>query len=426
MKRFEFVGLDQCYYKETLENGLTVYFVPYKNKNNYSMHYVTKYGSIDTSFTPYEEQDEITVPAGIAHFLEHKKFEVEDGMDPFSFAAKSGTDCNAATYTNYTRYLFEGNKNFEENLDYLLTFVHTPYFTKENVEKEKGIIVEELSQYQDMVESKLENCIKEGLLAVDPMRVDIGGTEESVRRITKEDLDITYKTFYQPSNMFLVITGSFDPDVAIKVVKNNKALNHAPTNFEITRKIYDEPQDVHSKLTEIEFNTTTTKMAYSIKIDTETLEIKDKFLIHIYFSLMLSMLFGISSDFRERMKKKELYTSFYYNKEQAGKYLLISFIAETETPDELMYEIEQELNRMNLKEEELERIKKVWISSEVMMIDNINVTLDNIVYDVIEYGDIISNKNDIYKSLNHKDLVDLMKNIDLSHISKVIIHPKSK
>jgi len=423
MKKYEFVGLDQYYYKEVLENGLTLYFVPYENKTNYSMHYVTKYGSVDTTFVPLGQKEEITVPDGIAHFLEHKVFEMEDGVDPFSFAAKSGVDCNAATYTRYTRYLFEGNKAFAENLDYLLTYVHTPYFTEENVEKEKGIIVEELLQYQDSVESKLDNTIKEGLLVVDPLRIDIGGTPDTVRSITKEQLDLTYQTFYQPSNMFLVITGSFDPEEALRVIKNNEALKKVPTHFPICRKQYDEPKHVQSELTEIEFNTNTTKVAYSVKVDIH--DSKDKFVTHIYFSLMLSMLFGISSDFRERMKKQELYTSFYYSKEIAGDYLLISFIAESEEPEKLMLEIQKELERMNIQKEELERIKKVWISSEVMMIDNINVTLDNIVYDVIEYGDIIANKNDIYKTLNYEDLVELMHHTDMSQVSKVIIRPKS-
>ncbi len=424
MKKLEFIGLDQSYYKEELENGLTVYLVPYQNKNNYSMHYVTKYGSVDTTFIPFGEKKEITVPDGIAHFLEHKAFEMENGQDPFSFAASSGTECNAATYTNYTRYLFEGNKNFKENLDYLLTYVHTPYFTEENVEKEKGIIIEELSQYKDMIDSRLFNIIKEGLLVEDPARIDIGGTPESVMKITKEDLDITYKTFYQPSNMFLVITGNFDPAEAMEIIQNNESLKNAPTHCPIVRKTYKEPKKVASELIEMEFNTANTKMAYSIKIDIKNCP--DKFKTHIYFSLMLSMLFGISSDFRERMKKEELYTSFYYTKEPVGDYLLISFVADTEKPHELMDEIAKELEKMDLEEKELERIIKVWISSEVMMIDNIGMTLDNIVYDVIEYGDVLANKIEIYKTMNYKELMDLMKSTDLSNVSKVIIRPKSE
>ncbi len=424
MKKCEFIGLDQYYYKEELENGLTVYMVPYENKTNYSIHYVTRYGANDLAFVPYGKKEEVTVPAGIAHFLEHKMFEMENGEDPFSFASKSGTDCNAATYTNYTRFLFEGNKNFEENLEYLLTYVHSPYFTKENVEKEKGIIIQELAQYQDLVEYRLENMTKEAVFKEHPIRNDIGGTEESVNSITKEQLDTVYETFYQPSNMFLVITGKFDLEKALDIIKNNKALQKAKSNFPIQRKKYNESKEVCQKKIDIMFpTTTTTKMSYSLKINIK--DQKDIFVTDLYFSLMLSMLFGISSDFRERMKKQELYTSFHYMKERADDYIYISFVAETEKPEELIEEIKKELQKMKLEEDVLERIKKVWISSEVMMIDNINVTLDNIVYDVIEYGDIIQDKIDIYKKLNLKDLKKLLQSTDLSNDAVVIIRPES-
>lgn len=424
MKKIELQGLDQVCYKEEFKNGMVAYLIPYENKNNYSIHYVTKFGSIDTSFTPEGYDKEVTVPDGSAHFLEHKKFETKDGLDPFSFAAKSGTDCNAATYYQYTRYLFQGNKAFEENLDYLLTYVHTPYFTKENVEKEKGIIIEELLQYQDMVDCKLDLLVKEGLLTVHPMRVDIGGTVESVKKITKEDLDILFDTFYQPSNMFLVITGKFDMEKAINIINNNRAFNQASSKKEIKRKIYEEPAEVNFKEKVIKFNTSSTKMAYSLKIKIS--ETDNLFKMHLYYSLILSMLFGLSSDFREEAKREELYTSFYYVNDHLEDYLLISFVAETEKPDELTKKIQETIKEMNLKEEELERIKKVWISSEVMMADNIDATLDNVVYDVIEYGDIIDDKIPIYKSLNFKELTDIAVNTNFENASRVIIHPKNK
>lgn len=424
MNKYEFQGLDQCYYKETLDNGMTVYLIPYKNKTNYSMHYVTKFGSVDIAFVPYGEEEEIEVPAGIAHFLEHQKFATEGDLDPFSKAAQTGSDCNAATYPTSTRYLFEGNKGFKENLDYLLTYVHTPYFTQEGVEKERGIIVEELLQYEDVVEYKLDNTIKEALLVKDPLRIDIGGTVETIKKITKEQLDITYQTFYQPSNMFLVISGPFDPEEAMEVIKNNQALQNAKTKHEIKRRNYQEPTSVNEPRVEINFNTTNTKVAYSLKIDISKQE--DKFTTDIYFSLMLSILFGISSDFRERMKQQNMYTSFYYSKETSGDYILISFVAESEKPEELIEEIKKELKEFNLKEEELERVKKVWISSEVMMIDNINATLDNVIYDVVEYGDVIANKIEIFKKLNLKDLEKLLRESDLSNDSIVIIRPKKE
>lgn len=422
MEKIELEGLDQICYKEIFKNGMTAYFVPYENKNNYSMHYVVKYGSIDTSFTPYDSNEEITVPDGTAHFLEHKKFETKDGIDPFSFAAKSGTDCNAATHYQYTRYLFQGNKAFEENLDYLLSFVHTPYFTEENVEKEKGIITEELLQYQDMVDCKLDLLVKEGLLKKHPMRKDIGGTVESVMKTTKEDLDVLYKNFYQPSNMFLVITGNFNLENAIEIINNNKELNSRATNKAFKRKEYSEPAEVNFENKEIEFNTSTTKVAYSLKV--KTINDEDLYTQHLYYSLLMSMLFGLSSKFREEAKKEDLYTSFYYSVEHVENYVLISFVADSEKSDEFIKKVKDVLNEMDLSEERLERIKKVWISSEVMMIDNIDATLDNIIYDVIEYGDIIKNKIPIYRSLNFAKLKEIVEKSDFTTSSTAIIHPK--
>lgn len=427
MNKIELEGLDQTLYHEELDNGLNVYFVPFPNRCNYSMHYVTKFGSVNTSFTPVNSDKEITVPDGIAHFLEHKMFESEDGIDPFTFASVSGTNCNASTSYHHTRYLFEGNKNFEENLDYLLTYVHSPYFTDENVEKEKGIIIEELLQYQDMVDCVLDNKVREGIFNVDPIRVDIGGTVESVKKITKEDLDITYQTFYQPSNMFLVITGNFDTKKAMDVIRSNKALNNATTLLPFALKNYSEPSKINQKSQELFFNTNTTKLAYSIKIPLKDIQNKKDFYnTNLYLSLMLSMLFGPSSDFREIMKKENKYTSFYYTKDISNDIIFITFYAETEKPKELMADIKNNLTNMALSERDFERTIKVWLSAEVMMSDNIDATLDSIVYDIVEFGNLLPNKIPTYKSLNFKDLKDTIQSLDFSNVSSVIIRPKNE
>lgn len=424
MNKLEYAGLDQVLYQETLDNGMTVYLVPYKNKNSYCMHYVSKYGSIDTVFTPVGEDKEITTPEGVAHFLEHKKFETEEGLDPFTFSSASGTSCNASTFYKYTRYMFEGCNAFRENLDYLLTFVHTPYFTDENIEKEKGIVIEELMQYNDMADVKIEYFAKEGLLVEHPMRNDIGGTPETVNSITKEDLEKIYKTFYQPSNMFLVITGNFDENEAIEIIKNNKKLNEAPTKNEIIKKEYQEPKYVNIKEREIKFNTNTTKMAYSVKIDISSYD--DEYIVDLYFSMMLSMIFGMSSKFREEAKKDGLYTSFYYQKEIIKDYILIHFFTDTEKPEELAKKIDDEFKKMNLIKEEMERIKKVWISSEVLMIDNIGATLDNIIGDIVDYGEVKLEKVPTYKKLNFEELENIMKNTDFTNTSKIVLRPNNE
>ena len=424
MKAIELKGLDQTLYYEKLENGLEVYMLPYKNKSNYTMHYLTKYGSIQTTFIPYGEKEKITVPDGIAHFLEHKMFEQEDGVDPFTYAAKTGTYSNASTNFECTRYYFEGNQAFQDNLNYLLDFVGSPYFTDENVEKEKGIIAEEIKQYDDEVEWVFEEEIKKALLQKDNHRVDIAGTIESINTITKEDLYNTYYTFYQPSNMFLVISGDFKVEDAINTIKNNETLRNAKTNFKVKVFQEEEPLAVNEKIKELEFNVVNTKVGYGIKIPIK--HIKDKYLFNLYIGLMLSIKFGLSSVFREKLKKEQLMTSFYMEREIVGEYLIIVFKANSETPFELIEEIKKELANIEIPEEEINRLKKVWISSEVIMIDNINMSLENIVDDIIEFGDIIPNKIEIFRSLNKKDYDKILSSIDFSNSYTVIIRPKEK
>ena len=424
METIELKGLDQILYYEKLENGLEVYLLPYTNKSNYAMHYLTKYGSIQTTFTPYGKKKRITVPDGIAHFLEHKMFEQKDGIDPFTFAAKTGTYSNASTNFKCTRYYFEGNQSFKENLNYLLNFVGSPYFTDENVEKEKGIIAEEIKQYDDEVDWFFEEEIKKALLQKDHHRVDIAGTVDSIYKITKEDLYNTYDTFYQPSNMFLVISGDFNKEEAIDIIRHNNVLNQAKTNFKIDVLEEEEPIEVNEKIVERQFNILNTKVGYGIKISLKN--IKDKYLFGLYIGAMLNIKFGLSSQFREELKKEQLMTSFYVERELVGDYLLITFKADSEKPEELVSKIKEAVKDINVTEEELNRLKKVWISSEVIMTDNINISLENIVEDIIEYGKVISNKVDIYRSLNKKEYDKILEKIDLTNDSTIIIRPKNQ
>ena len=422
MKEIKLKGLDQSIFYEKLSSGLKVYMVPYPNKANYAMHYITKYGSVNTDFIPVGKSKMIHVPEGSAHFLEHKMFEQEDGVDPFTFAAKTGTSSNASTSYRTTRYYFEGNTGFLENLDYLLTFVHHPYFTDENVEKEKGIIAEEIMQYDDEVDWVLDEELRKAIFQKDNTRLDIGGTVESIGKITKEILYDIHKTFYQPSNMVLVISGNFDCDEALQVIENNQALKEAVTNEKIVEEKIKEPPEVTTSKKEIEFNVVNTKVAYGIKIPLKN--VKDRYLFNLYLGLMNNIVFGLSSRFRERMKQLKLMTSFYLEREIIGDYLILTYIADSKEPEKFVQEIKKEFAHMDIQEEEVERLKKVWISSEVVMVDNIVMTLENMVYDIITYGDIIPNKVDIFRSLNKENLDKTLKEIDFSNTSTVIVRPK--
>ncbi|MCI8588888.1 MAG: insulinase family protein [Bacilli bacterium] len=422
MKEIKLNGLDQSVFFEKLKNGLQVFFIPYENKTNYAMHYVTKFGSINTTFSPIGEKKMITVPDGIAHFLEHKMFEQEDGMDPFTFASKSGTNSNASTSYKITRYYFEGSNNFLENLDYLLTYVHSPYFTDENVEKEKGIIAEEIKQYDDEIDWILDEELRKSLFHKDPTRIDIAGTVESISKITKELLYKTYNTFYQPSNMILLVSGCFNKEDALEVIQKNEALNNAETNQSIKEKKEEEPTSVLRTEYSFTFPIVNSKVAFGIKIPVKS--VKDRYRFNLYVGMILNILFGLSSKFRERMKSEKLMTSFYNERDFVGDYLVINFYADSKDAKRLIKEIKNELKHGKIMEEEIERLKKVWISSEVVMVDNISLTLDNLLDDIINYGKIIENKIDLYKSMNKKELDEVYRKIDFENASVVYVEPK--
>ena len=410
-------------YYEKLDNGLEVYIVPKDNVNSIYVTFSTKFGSIHNEFVPYDRKAMTKFPLGIAHFLEHKLFEQEDGIDPFTFVSKTGTYSNASTNYTLTRYYFEGNKAFSENLDYLLNFVGSPYFTDENVLKEKGIIAEEIKQYDDEVEWFFDEEMKKAMLKKDNHRVDIAGTIESINEITKEDLYKTYYTFYQPSNMILVVSGAFNKEEAMEVIKNNEVLNSSKTNFKIKKKHIKEDIEVNEKEVNTKFNIFNTKVGLGIKLPIGE---NDRFLFNAYVAVLLNTKFGISSLFREKIKKDELMTAFYVERELIDDYMLIYFKADSNKPKKLIDAIREELKDKKITEEELERIKKVWISSTVMLSDDINASLENVVDDICTYGKLMDDKIEKYRSLNIKDYNKLINTIDFNNQSIVNITPIDK
>lgn len=427
MKKNKINGIEDAYYfYERLENGLECYLVPYENKNNYFITYATKFGSNKTEFIPSGSNKMRKVPDGIAHFLEHKMFEQADGIDPFTFYAKTGTGANASTTFDSTQYICYGTQNILENLDYLLNYVNEPYFTDENVEKEKGIIAEEIKMYDDIPEWELEEEIRKSVYHVHPMRIDIAGTVEEISKITKEDLYDCYNTYYTPSNMFLIIAGNFDKDKILSCIKNNKSMKKTVKKVSVQEKEYDEKSTVHEKRKNLTMNVVVPKIGYAVKLDRNKIEIKDDFLLDTYLQLFSTLAFGLSSKFREEARNKKLMTSFFTQWEYPSHFRTFIIIAETTKPDELLDFIKQEIKKIEITEEEVERMKKVWISSEVQMIDSVETTVNNMYDDIIKYNHTIDDKIDRIKKLSANELKKLIKNLDFDNSIEIIVNPKEK
>ncbi len=234
-------------YIEKLENGMTVMCIPKQQTNKKYIIWGIHYGSIDNKFVIPGQTKITEVPNGVAHFLEHKMFEQENGTNSLDVLTALGVEANAYTTNDHTAYLFECTDNFYEALDELMDYVQHPYFTDENVKKEKGIIGQEIRMYEDYPEWRVYLNALNSLYQNHPIKIDITGTIETISQITKETLFNCYKTFYHPSNTTMVVCGDFEPNMIIEEIK--KRIIPREKQAEIKRISTDEPEDIAKKET---------------------------------------------------------------------------------------------------------------------------------------------------------------------------------
>ena len=424
MKKINLKGLDLVAYTETLSNGLDVIFVPFEKKSNYYISYATRFGSEITSFTPAGEKKSIKVPDGIAHFLEHKMFEQESGEDPFAYFSKSGTGANASTSYDNTQYICYGTKNFIDNLRYLIQYVNAPYYTDENVEKEKGIIAEELKMYADLPDVQLETKLRENVYHVHPRRVDIGGTVDEIYKITKEDLYLCYNNFYSPNNMFILVVGKFPMEEAMSVIHQELDTRENLEKAEITT--IKEKKGVRKKEDSFVGNIQVPKIAVGLKVPIADLGEYEDLELDLYLTMFTTMLFGSSSLFRERARNEKLLNNFYSDWDNTEQYKTYMILSSTNHPESLVQEIKKELSNHELDEAMFERMKKVWIANEVKMADYIDSTVNNVFDDMIRYHKVIPNKVDMIRKMNMKTLEKIVSKIDFDNLSVVIMNAQEE
>ena len=421
MRKNNIKGLDITYYTETLENGFNIILVPMLDKKNYFITYATKFGSDITKFTPNDSKEEIKVPDGIAHFLEHKMFEQEDGQDPFTFYSKSGTGSNASTSYDNTQYICYGTKNFNENLRYLLEFVGSPYYTDENVEKEKGIIAEELNMYNDIPDYQLEMKLRENVYQVSPRRVDIGGTVDTIKEITKENLYTCYNNFYSPNNMFILIVGNFNMKDAQTIIYEKLEFQENKGKPKV--KLEKEPVEVRKKSETIKADIEVPKLAIGLKVPTKDFKY-EPYELDLYLTMMSRILFGTTSAFREEMQEEKILTDMMTEWERLEDYRTFYLFASTKDPDRLLKEVKDALKEKKLDEESFQRLKKVWIANEVRISDNVEKMVDSCFDEILNYNEIVSNKIDIIRKLKYNDLEQIVDKIDMNNLSSMIMMPE--
>ena len=399
------------YYKVKHKSGLNIYVYEKEGYNSTYAVFGTRYGSINTTFSS-NGGEKMTVPDGIAHYLEHKLFECEDG-DAFAKYAKTGANANAFTNFTTTAYLFTTTDNFYECLNHLLDYVQTPYFTDENVEKEKGIIAQEIKMYDDDPGWTVALNAVKAMYVNHPVRVDIAGTVDSIYKITKEELYKCYNTFYNPGNMALFVIGDLDEKELFERVKLANKYDMAKMDHEITRIYPDEPTTINQK--EIIAKAPISIPIFNICFKDDKVGIKGKELLRyeVITDILNDMLFRRGSEIYEDLYMKGLINrSFGAGFNSQVDYSFTTLGGESKNPKEvkkIIFEYLDKYKEEGLDKKTFERIKKSSIGSFIKYFDSITFIANNFIF--YKFKDInLLDYVDVIKEITFEEVEDRLKN----------------
>lgn len=427
MKKTKMVGVDETLITETLSNGLKVYLLPNKNVKNFYITFSTKFGSNDTEFKKSNAKKNMSVPNGTAHFLEHLTFKMKGNIDATDYFVKLGSDVNAYTTFNVTCYEVFGYNNFKENLETLLDFVQTPFYTEKLVEEEKGIIKEEVKMYDDDIETELIFRLFKNMLHKDKTKNLVSGTVEDVTSISLSDLEKAYKTFYHPSNMYVTITGSFNAEEALAIIEGNQEKKKFPRKESVIKIKEKEPNTVVKEYEEIKRDVEIEKVNIGLKIPYSAFSALKltRLQENVYINIITNSMFGRTSKIKEKLVSGNIITDgLYVSRTYLENHVLVNIIAETPYPKRYITLMEEAIKEFVIEEDELIRKKRVAISNLIKCFDDIEETNNLIQSDILEYGEINANLYNIYKDLNIKTAKKIASKINTKNKSILVVKKK--
>ena len=408
----------------TLENGLKVYICQKKGFGKKIGMFGTKYGSVVNDFVDITTGKRIKVPDGIAHFLEHKLFEKE-GANALDLFSKMGVSSNAYTSFDQTVYFFETSEKFEESIGMLVKLIKEPYFTDENVQKEQGIIGQEISMYDDDPSFMVYFNTLRAMYQKNPVRIDIAGTIESISHITKELLYTCYNTFYSPQNMFFLVVGDVDVDKTIDIIEENikKYETKVDTNAKIEKFSEDEPKEVAQKEIVQKMEIYLPQLCIGYKLDLAKKEeiIKNEIIV----SIISDMYFSKQSDFFEREYNNGKINSFidmqYEGSDTFSHVILSTTSTDIDSIEKDILDYINQIKKEPIDEELFEVIKRKKIGEAILSSDSLNVSyrrvIDSILDDTSVYADM-----EILKNIKASDIKEFLNKLsEENRVSSKII-----
>jgi predicted Zn-dependent peptidase len=425
MKEIKYDTLKETLYYEQLDNGLKVFVLPKPGFSKTYGLFSTRFGSIDTTFIPLGEKEMITVPDGVAHFLEHKMFDTSKG-DASELFAKLGASTNAFTSSSRTAYLFNTTANEYECIELLLDFVQEECLSDESVEKEKGIINQEIGMYDDDADWRCYFGSISNLYQNHPVKIDIAGTVDTVNSIDKDILLKCYRTFYHPSNMMLFVVGNIDAKKTIELVKNNQSKKSFRKQEDIIRKENHEPKDIDKSYEELKMDVVMPKVIVSMKIN--DVNHQEKLKKEMAMNLLLDILFSKSSSIYDDMLNEGLINdSFSASFTQERDYSFLQVGGDTYEPEKLknrLIDLLSHISDIKIDEKDFMRNKKKNIGILINMFNSpesiANIFTRYYFEDIMAF-DLIDAVND----LTIDDLYDLYPLFDQSLMSTFIVNPKN-
>ena len=407
MQVLENLKVKEKVYTDRLENGLTVMIIPKEGIKKKYIIWGTHYGSNDSKFIVPGEKEITEVPKGVAHFLEHKMFEQENGRNSLDVLSSLGVNANAFTTNTHTAYLYECTDKFYEALDEFMDYVQHPFFTDENVEKEKGIIGQEIMMYDDYPDWKVYLNALEAMYHLHPVKLDITGTIETISHIDKEILYKCYNTFYNPSNMCLVVCGDFEPNEILDEIK--KRLIDKRASGEIKRIYENEPETIAKK--EIEAKMDVSIPLFNIGIKCIPPKQKEKVKTHISIQIILNILIGASSKLYQELYKEGILLglpSYEYDFTDEYAHILISGASRNPEimKERLLKEI-QEIKQNGINKEDFERTKKMIYGDYIKQYNDV-ATIARIFL------------NDFMNGINSFDYLEEITAIDLDEVKQTL------
>ena len=409
MKKIVNEILKEEIYYEKLENGLDVYFMPKKGFTKKYAVLATNYGSNELEFIPIGEDKKIRVNEGIAHFLEHKMFEQPDGGNAFDLFSKYGASANAFTNFTMTAYLFSCTENFYECLGHLIDYVQTPYFTDENVEKEKGIIEQEIKMYNDDPDWNVYfNCLK-AMYVNYPVRVDIAGTVESIYKINKEELYKCYNTFYNPGNMTLFVVGDLDVNKVMDVVKEYNHYDIEKLDHKIEKFYPKEPDYVNEKEVIAKFPISIPMFNIAFKDNNVGISGRELMKKEVITEILIDMIFKRGTALYEDLYMQGLINENFgsgFSSQVDYGFTIIG--GDSKNPKEvkrIILEYIEKYKKEGLDKTAFERTKKKKIGHFLKYFDSINFIANNF----ISYN---------FKKMNLLDYLEVIKDVKFEEIEE--------